>query len=188
MIRARKLILLISLPVIVSPAVSDPWGTNTVDTGAHPDPDPHGYCFSYTMNDWLIHYVTEIEENALANPTEAQAPRDTPCTGSGSAETDVMWWVEDLPPRVTGSSHCDDLNSGICDQAYASIDVQEIYIGGEDEIDFKQTICHELGHTAGLTHGGNSNDCMINSGDTPPTELRYRRYGDHHTTHINDWF
>lgn len=183
------------LLVTSSPVAGDPWGTNDASTGTgpHPDENPHTYCYSSSVGSDLRTNIENAEWNAL-DITDANVNYQASCTTSGASETDVVWRQADLTPGTSGETYCDDFESdpptNQCDQAYSSLDLAEINYGAEDEIDQTQTACHELGHTVGLTHGGASTDCMINSGDTPPTALQYRRYGpEHHAPdHINNWF
>lgn len=178
--------------VFVTPsAEADPWGTNTSDTGAHPDAGPHTYCYGATVdNQDIKDNIFEAEWIALNDETQADVVYISTCNTSGTSETDVLWRLQDLPPAVLGNTFCEDFDGGVCDQNYVELDVPEINLGDHDEIDQTSTACHELGHSVGLTHGGASGDCMIaRTSNTPPTELTARRYGAHHTPdHINVWF
>lgn len=167
-------------------AAADPWGTNTSNTGAHPDADPHGFCYSSSVGSDIKSGIREAEWSAM-DPTQVNVNYDSSCKLSGSGETDVVWRQGNLRSGVSGQTYCEDFD-GHCDQYYLTLDRGEINRGSHDEIDEAQTACHELGHSGGLTHGGSSADCMINSGATPPTAVRYRRYGGHHTNHLNNWF
>ncbi len=166
-------------------AAADPWGTNTQDTGAHPDSDPHTYCYSSSAGADIRENISNMMWDAM-DPTAVNVDYNSDCDLSGDTETDVVWRQGNLA-SATGSTYCEDFDTR-CDQFYSTLDLAAIDVGDYDETDQSQTACHELGHTGGLTHGGSSTDCMINTGDTPPTDLQYRRYGDHHKSHFTDWF
>jgi len=190
----RKVALVVGwsslLVIIAAPAIADPWGTETTDTGAHPDANPHGYCFSSSVGPDAKPNMTDAEDNAL-EPTNANVTFDSSCNLSGTGETDVVWRVGDLAPGVLGHNYCEDFDGSYCDQYYNTLDMTEIAIGIDDEIDETSIACHELGHSVGLTHGGGSDDCMVGrASHDPPTELKYRRYGSGHhiPDHINAWF
>jgi len=173
-------------------AVADPWGNQSGTTGAHPDEDPHTYCFAGNVPADLRPNIDNAAFNAL-DPTQANVNFQGSCVLSGASETDAVFQNVNLAPGVTGVTPCDDYESNPptnqCDQYDVQLDYAQINVGAEDEIDQTQTACHELGHSVGLSHGANLG-CMISTGDTPPTALRYRRYDPNHhiPDHINPWF
>lgn len=180
------LILLFGLTwVSTAPGVADPWGTNTDDTGAHPDSNPHTYCFQdpggYRAD------VNDITDNALATPTDANISFHSWCDFSSQSETDVVWRQRDLSGTKRGTTYCEDFDT-YCDQYYATIDYNYIVQSSTaDAENVKKTICHELGHTVGLTHGADPGYCMI-SGEVG-TDIKWRRYAPHHKNdHIDPWF
>lgn len=158
-------------------AAADEWGSQDSNTGAHPDSNPHGFCYDASVTADLKSGIQEAEWDAL-NPTHATVTFDSSCQFTGSGETDVVWFELELP-GLDGKAPCEDYDNGRCDQYYAQIDDD---VNGE--LDESQTACHELGHTVGLSHG--SWDCM--AGDPPNSQTKWRRYGTHHTDHINGWF
>ncbi len=164
-------------------AVADEWGSQDSNTGAHPDPDPHGFCYFSSVSDDLKSGITAAEWNAL-DPAQANVNYDSSCNLSGSGETNVVWRQGNLANGTTGQEICEDYDGSYCDQYYLTVDLAEVNEGSNDERDEEQTACHELGHSVGLSHA--SNDCMM-SGE-PPADLQYRRYSDHHRSHINNWF
>ncbi|MGH3357199.1 MAG: hypothetical protein ACRDO7_00245 [Nocardioidaceae bacterium] len=177
------------LPGLGSSAVGDPWGTETRNTGAHPDEDPHTFCFGGSLGDDAAGNVSSAENRAL-DPTQARVRFNVSCDLSGRSETDVVWRQGNLPPRTTGRTFCQDHESSgnQCDQFYATLDMRLIRVGPHDEIDTTGTVCHELGHSAGLSHGDHKSDCMQSTGTQAPTVKKFRRYGKHHRGHINRWF
>jgi hypothetical protein len=173
------------LLAIAGPAAADPWGTGSDGTGTHPDSDPHTFCYSeYQVAEGAKPNIREAEWNAL-DPTQANVDFTSSCDFYGGTETDVVWHTGALSGDTQGYYFCEDFDT-YCDQAYTYLDLAEINEGPWDEADQSQTACHELGHTAGLTHGGNSEDCMVNG--LPNDEVQWQRYGSHHEDHINNWF
>lgn len=168
-------------------AVADEWGTNTKNTGAHPDGGIHGYCYSASVSEDLKSGIREAEWSALHNGTDTEVNYDSTCKYSGSGETDVVWFQTNLPYGKRGTTFCEDFDGSHCDQFYIDIDLAEINVGSYDEYDEAKTTCHELGHSVGLTHGSTYGGCMV-SGEVPGTSVQYRRYSPHHVWHINNWF
>jgi hypothetical protein len=170
-----------------APILADPWGTDTADTGAHPDADPHTYCYGSGLASGAKPNIDAAEWDAL-DPTAANADYQSSCDLSSSTETDVVWFTGNLSSGVRGEEYCEDYDTH-CDQFYATLDLGQI--DGDDadhpEMGETKSACHELGHTAGLTHHDDGNDCM-DSGPLVSTDLQYRRYSSHHIDHIAGWF
>jgi hypothetical protein len=169
-------------------AAADEWGDMTDEVngiGAHPDSDPHTYCYTWSVPGGLRTNIDAAMWNAM-DPTAVNVNGPQTCDYASDTETDIVWWEGDLY-EATGVTYCEDWDT-YCDQSYSTLDLSAINVGTDDEIDQTQTACHEAGHSAGLKHGGSSADCMINSGDNPPTALQYRRYGSHHRDHLESWF
>ena len=72
--------------------------------------------------------------------------RHTTASYSGSSETDIIFlYRDDLPQGTAGRAWCDDALSDLkCDQHYAAF---------ANVTPPTSTICHEAGHSIGLTHG-----------------------------------
>jgi hypothetical protein len=110
-------------------------------------------------------------------------------------QTDVRWLDANLPGNLRGQAPCVVFSpNGVeCDRYDVTVDPAQINMGSDDEADQTKTMCHELGHTVGLTHGpgggdGTIDDCMI-SGERPdPNDPIYQTYSTHHSGHINAWF
>lgn len=188
----RRVALFAVLCSALSPLVSakaDSWGTNTSDTGPHPDGSFHSWCWGNGVDSDLHNNVINVEDNALDGPTQATEDFHTNCNYSSSTETDVVWFTENLPAGTRGRNFCENFEGGVCDQNYTSLDLAEIAIGDNDELDETKTACHELGHSVGLTHGA-ADDCMINGERPvrPAYDVTFERYNPHHIGHIDAWF
>jgi hypothetical protein len=194
MIRAMKVFGVMSaafltLVLLPSPVMGDPWGTGTSATGDHPDGGNHTYCYAAGLSSALTANIQYAENTSLAASTDASVSKDTPCIGDAAAQTDVVWFSSNgLENGVRGRTQCMRFNpsTGYCDRNHVILDLAEINEGSNDGYDQTKTACHELGHTVGLTHGGSS-DCMLN-GERPSTATQYQNYNAHHRGHINAWF
>lgn len=181
--------LLFALSIVGVPVIAnaDTWGSQSTTTGAHPDGGSHWYCFGSGFPSQKFVSVNEISEVALDSATDANVQLDDACNYSSGVQTDVRWLSGNLA-SIRGQAPCVVyLASGYCDRYDVTIDFIEIAEGEDDEIDGRKTICHELGHSVGLTHHDSGYKCMI-TGPVPSTDGQWRRYEDHHIAHINAWF
>lgn len=166
-------------------AWADPWGNQTSDTGAHPDSDPHTYCYYESqLDDDARNNIYSAEWDAM-DPTAVNVDYQSSCDFSGDTETDVVWFTGPLGGTKRGEAFCEDFDT-YCDQYYVTLDMTVIAVGSNDEQDETKTACHELGHTAGLSHS--SNDCLI-TGERPSSAMQWERYSPHHRDdHLTPWF
>lgn len=84
--------------------------------------------------------------NNVYAPTNLSVTRHTTAIYTGSSETDIIFlYRDDLPGGTFGRAWCDDAVSSLkCDQHYAAF---------SNTTPPTSTICHEAGHSIGLTHG-----------------------------------
>lgn len=187
--RTSIILLCVSLFVAVSStqrALADPWGSQTETTGAHPDGGNHTWC-TVSLSSTDITWLSEVSNSSLGNQTDAFVVRELSCDLDSGTETDVVWRADNLEGSVRGKTFCEDYDNGFCDQSYAYIDFNAISdAGGPYEANVKKTMCHELGHSVGLSHGTTYGGCMVSGKVT--SDLSYRRYASHHVAHVNDWF
>jgi hypothetical protein len=148
---------------------------------------------NYNEQHWDLYENVQYILYESVDPThvnvnqQSNDPHDDTCDYSGGTETDMVWWTNHFSGGTRGRAYCEDYDDGRCDQFYVELDMLEIAEGTNDEQDEDKTVCHEAGHTLGLTHG-TPDDCMI-SGERPqPTMARHEHYNDHHVYHINNWF
>lgn len=176
-----------ALVVPAETARADTWGSQSGSTGANPDANPHSYCYNAYLS--TMQSATVLAMNYLSTATDANVPaRDSPCTlPAGNGHTDVRWTTGDLSPGTSGQAPCAKYwPDGVqCDRYDVTMDEPEILIGSNDENDRKQSTCHELGHTVGLTHA--TDDCM-ESASSPDNAAIHYTYSTHHKSHINTWF
>ena len=138
---------------------------------------PHTYCFGPNFNPNLEDEADYAMETSLEHDTDMSTTFQTSCIST----TDVKWRDDDLDPGVQAQHQCVDLSSNdICLASVITLDPEEINVGDLDPEDRLQTACHEAGHSVGLEHGANKNDCMIVAIDPPDASVQWRRYSGHH--------
>jgi len=83
---------------------------------------------------------------------------------SGSAETDVIYWLSSGPPVAgfAGIAICDDANVS-CDQFYVYYNTTQVAAFSTDYSYLEKLACHETGHTTGLVHGGEASPSISNT-------------------------
>lgn len=185
-------------------AFADPTGDTegqNEDTGAKPDPNFHNACYRSGTPADMIYLATE-SLNTTASASDLNGRVVGECE---SLEIDVRIINIDLPTGF-GSAPCVDPfgpGPGVeCNRYEARIDRAAVFAATSpnslDIYGLRKTICHELGHTMGLTHyKDNDNDfpnapsgqqdCMI-SGIVPDDSDTYGVYSNHHKGHINAEF
>jgi len=189
---------LVGLIAEVTPAAADPVGAvppnSSSDTGSYPDPNPHRSCFgTWPANEgwWALQSLATTDANS-----DMDSVLET-CNWSGSDWTDIHAQVFDLPAGTRGSTYCTRTHgSSTCDRNDVLIDLGEISAQGNDyEGNVRKTLCHEFGHSMGLTHYKTQNypgapdgqqDCMI-SGVVNYSSTWFV-YSAHHKSHINSVF
>ncbi|WP_146607684.1 hypothetical protein [Spongiactinospora gelatinilytica] len=188
------------------PASADPWPFDDI----FPDKSTHSYCYTSSVGSGLKSYIPGAM-NYLASATTIpgvplHATCDTkPSDVDGDPATDVAWfdiWVNvgygEAPCRVRTAS-----NSNHCDQRFAKINTELIDSEADPHHQYIKTVCHELGHTAGMDHyspflpslpdipPGNELDCMA-SGDVTrsdnPAGSWIHKYSEHHIDDANPWW
>ena len=173
--------------------MADDWGTDTEDTGAHPDRGPHTYCFTTSVNTDVRSSINNTAANALDGPTDAVVEFEAPCdTTSSTSQTDVVWQQSSaIPPDRYGTNICDEKNpaSGRCDQFINTLYPNKYAAAPYPNRMQNKVACQEFGHSVGLKHGieTGSAHCMTN-GMLYSTDIDHVRYSSHHVTHINGWF
>ena len=122
-------------------------GSNTPSVGRYCQTDNSS--LTYYTDSSLSHTGASRVVSRMNNvyaPTDLVVQRHTTAVYSSSSETDIIFlYRDDLPNGTVGRSWCDDAISSLkCDQHYAAF---------RDVTPPTSTICHETGHSIGLTHG-----------------------------------
>lgn len=171
--RAHRAALLLALSSLglASAALADPYSDGPPNGGYKPDNREHTYCFSPSYDGDNPHTGANYAMDNLDAQTVMFDNKVPDCTEN----TDARFFIAEL--SGDGDYLCTDLVSGICYSARLRFDRSNI----TSLNDWKQTACHEVGHSAGLSHGDGS-DCMGTQHDDPND----REYDGHHVNHIND--
>lgn len=120
-------------------------------------PNPSGGVFCQTDNSDFTAFreasLSSTGKNTISSvlwtefaPTDLTVTIQASGVYSGGSETDVIFqYRNDLPPTAAGVAWCDDaVSSTKCDQHYAAFNTPSPLYA---------LVCHETGHTVGLTHG-----------------------------------
>ncbi|TQK70435.1 hypothetical protein FBY23_2212 [Nocardioides sp. SLBN-35] len=183
----------LTITLTATPARADIWPA----PGIVPDRGTHTYC-------WAPDYPPNgtVQGESIASMTNFQSQ-----TGVGVAMhspcqtgTDVRIGQEFLGIQAWGSTQCAVTNpsTGFCDRWRVRINFSELRnYGGVTEYAARKTVCHEIGHTAGMAHYGNGDpyyaspdsydSCMI-SGYQGGGQAWTRTYGAHHIAHVQSWW
>lgn len=181
---AVLLVIAVSLAIPV-PARADNFGTGPPNTGWLADSSLHTFCYSVALEPQYHDNANYAFYTSLDQATDMNVRDDT---GSSNCLTtaDVFVFDANLAPGTRGTYRCVYFVGGnppVCDHSEVVVDPAEIFIGVNDEEDLTKSFCHEIGHSVGLTHGGNT-DCMLN-GEIPDAGVKWRSYDSHHKSHIN---
>lgn len=157
----------------------------------HADNKNHSYCFAGTPRDWTTakRKVVHWGMKRLGSTTDMVTAQEDDGPGLGACvfDTDIQWWLWNLPAGVRGEAKCMDWNSGsVCNSANINMDFPEIDKRGDDWYDRRKTALHEIGHTVGLGHHSpGTHDCTMVSGEIPSRAVKWRSLHAHDIGHIN---
>lgn len=174
------LIALTGALVTPAPAAADPFPGNADTTLA--DSATHIYCLTstFTTDPEGAHY-------AMIDVLEGTTGMDSLYRGSCTdSSVDVWWWERNLPAGIRGERQCIVYTSAsVCNSSDVRMDYDEIDIGTSDAEDRRKTAVHEIGHTLGFGHFTQSD--AMRQGEIPDTNVRWRRYCDHHEDHLDSY-
>jgi hypothetical protein len=158
-------------------ASADAFGQCNSNTGCEPDNKTHSGCWRYggsigsmRQEIWDFFWVALDSDTALS----------TTWNNSCSSSTDVRLDDDLTNPAFLGIYQCISFTGGECEQANITMNAGLL----TNYCNYYATLCHELGHSAGLTHD-TSNDCMtsgLQDGCNPPAWT----YDAHHKAHISN--
>ena len=154
---------------LVSPALADNYGNGDGSAGLRPDNSLHTFCFAANYDGSNPPDAAGQSMTNLVNETTMTKER-VDCGG----DTDARFTIAQLGPFADGRWTCLTGSGNYCNHALLEFDTSNI--GSPN--DWRQTTCHEVGHSVGLAHG-DGNDCM----GTDPGE---HHYNNHHQAHINN--
>lgn len=190
-------------------AGADDYGYNGSGGIRHPDSPDHWYCFRDVTGSTernRIHTAMGI----LDDQTRMYDVYTSSCGTSTDASWEFTDWcaIPGAPCGAFGATFC-ELHSfwGICDRFGVYVDPTVHYFEAlsryteNDDIAYyyavniKLSVCHELGHSAGLRHvltdpADIAWRCMNSAWVEPANgweELAYVTYATHHVEHIDDY-
>lgn len=145
----------------------DGWADGPPASGFRPDTSDHTYCWGNGFEAPKARDASVYAATNLDNQT-AMTTSKIGCTSL----TDAVW-LKTGDPGVDGSYTCVEFNSaGECERALTRLNPSNM----SSDSDWKQSACHELGHSVGLTHKNGS--CL----GTDPSVIKY---SSHHVDHVN---
>jgi hypothetical protein len=163
------LIVLACVVVASGAALADEYAVGPPDSGRRPDNSEHTYCWGSGFTTTNAH---DASRYAMGNLDSQTTMFDNFINGGCSSITDARWIK--TTDNVDGYYQCLDFNSaGECETAHVALNFGNM----GSWADWKQTACHETGHSVGLTHG--NFDCMS-------TDSSKQHYSDHHRGHVNN--
>ena len=151
----------------VLPASADPFGVGPRDSGWLADNHDHDYCWSDGFTGSIR--TTAIQAMAYLESSTDFAGGSLQDCNSG---TDIYFQRERLENK-RGDYKCFDRGSGnICDRARVRI-TSSIFVLPASQ--WRKTICHEVGHSAGATHHDRDWGCMVSGSSTAETYVSHTR-------------
>ena len=166
--------------VATPPASADDFGFCTAATGCRADDANEDYCTPYGWPSPWGTIFTDAMKN-LDSQTDMYRTYSSTCNG----HTDIGGYLNTSPeyPSGIGSTTrglllCTKKVSGkvyTCDQASLVLNTSLL----PDYTQRRKTLCHEIGHAVGLTHGSTYGGCMVSGTSSNIT------YATHHVNHIN---
>jgi hypothetical protein len=164
------LVALMSFSLSAGAAIADEYAVGGTDSGYKPDNGDHTYCWNTTFAE--SQNAKDASNYALNNLDNQTTMYETFISSGCTTITDARW----IKTTNSGDGYyqCLGFNSaGECETAHVAIN----FSNQSSWTDWKNTACHETGHSVGLTHG--NYDCM-------GTDVSPVQYSDHHVDHVNN--
>lgn len=190
-------IVAVMLVTAITTALAPPTWADPGFVDGPPDGGQHNWCLSASVSQALIAPI-QASMSYLDSASDVNGvPQHVPCRLSGGSQTDVVWKGSLLDPGDIGWTGCESWWSDLasCDRYGVYLDKNQIdYYALYPANEYRHTACHELGHSAGLSHyvngdePGGVKDCMM-SGVWDGGQSWTRTYDPHHiTSHLNAYF
>lgn len=157
---------------------ADPFGTCTADTGCRADDATMDFCTPYPWPlAWGNPFGYAMQTlDSQTDMVDVYRPTCIPHTDIGGYLNSSPEFPSGLGPGVRGVWACTaKLSAYVCDRG--SLVLNTALLG--DPAQRRKTLCHEIGHAAGLSHGSTYGGCMVSGSSTAST------YSSHHVAHIN---
>lgn len=174
---------------VAQPADADsfgicPWNSSG-NTGCLTDDRNVDYC---TVYPWPVDAYGSLFGLQMANLNNQSNPLYQTYSPTCGTQTDIGGYIavspefpSGLPAGVIAASLCTKLTAGkatTCDQSTLILGSA---LAGKSSAVKRHSLCHEIGHIVGLTHGSTYGGCMTSG------LLTLTTYAGHHVTHLNTY-
>lgn len=159
------------------PATADDYDQCDIDTGCEPDNHEHTFCWSTNFDTDNKRDAADYAMTNLANETSFTRNYLSTC----STSTDILFRGYNFTNGRLAEYQCLDFVVGGCGQARILLDAD----AHENDSDREHSMCHEVGHSGGLTHHLPAYDDCMESGHWDGNVLRLH-YNSHHEDHLNE--
>ena len=152
-------------------ASADPYGVGGPDAGFRPDNGEHTYCFGGDYTGDNARDGAHTAFTTLQNQTTMISNFLLNCSGTTDARFAIF-----TNPGLDGRWTCTAIastNPTRCEHAVLEFNRQNV----GSQADWRQSACHETGHSVGLHHG--NDDCLGGDGSGA-------NYSGHHVAHVNN--
>lgn len=156
------------------------FGYGPPDEGYRHDGEAHTFCYFPSSTSRIRRAALGDMKNlerqtnlGISGPLD-YAGRDGVRFGLATQAVDGDWVCDEVFERAPAPGGVWRTH---CSKATVRINPSNV----EDDIDWKQTSCHELGHSVGLRHGG-AVDCIMSRHAT----TSHLSHSSHHILHINN--
>jgi hypothetical protein len=183
---ARRLAVVVALVVTAvtgvsaPPAAADTYAACSSGNGCLPDNFTHSYC-------WGTGFTSTNLRNA-ANAAMSVLDGQSSYSDSFHSACDSIIDIDFQPissTTIRGDYICNYFN-GAFTNGHAECENSRVRINSTsllgDALNRQKTACHEIGHSAGLSHDTGNDDCMISG----PVTSGHTTYNAHHVGHLNN--
>lgn len=179
--RAAGVAVSLSAAIATGAAYADGWGNNDGWSGARPDDKTHRMCFPSSVPSSLWWAAMDAMD-VLQDLTTV-----TSVYSSCGSSTDIWVTDSDLGSTWLGLYTCQSFHgNGECNDALVEINYDWYasqsygWNGPSLESHLQHDLCHEIGHSVGLSHDDSDPDCMKNG------DHEIHHYRVHHINHIDN--
>lgn len=156
------------------PAYADTFGTGSDGSGFRADGAQHTWCTTLSWNDSWWNPANAAVQN-LDGQTDMYDTYYSLCNASIDAQFHISNSAA-MGSTVRGAYVCVlKASTYVCNGARLLLNENLLTSATARQ----KTACHELGHSAGLSHNGSYGGCMVSGASSN------RTYSAHHVAHIN---
>lgn len=164
--------------VVAAPAQADPYGIGGPEAGLRPDNGEHTYCYRAT---YVGSTPRQAAVRAMTDVLDALTTMFDTFMSNCNANSDALFEIRNTGTMADNDGRwtCRTVIQGNprrCGSAVLAFNSNNV----TSTSDWRQTTCHEVGHSVGLHH--NAADCMGNQHN----ERWMRTWNQHHINHVNN--